>query len=89
MGRGHHRRPPLGPQRELEEMIGLMVDEPDEVQVRRYRQRGATCYKVRVAQDDLGKLIGRQGRTARALRSLLALRGDVDGKRYALEIRPL
>jgi hypothetical protein len=68
-------------------MVALMVDEPDDVYVGHYRQRGATCFKVRVAQKDLGKIIGRQGRTARALRSLLALRGDIDGRRYTLEIR--
>ncbi|MGB5514461.1 MAG: KH domain-containing protein, partial [Thermoanaerobaculia bacterium] len=39
-----------------------------------------------VAPEDLGKVIGRQGRTARALRSLLAARGSRDGERYELEI---
>lgn len=88
MSRDFDPRRPVGPERDLERVISLMVDEPDEVQLGRYRQRGTICFKARVAQEDLGKLIGRQGRTARALRALLALRGDMDGQRYSLEIRP-
>jgi predicted RNA-binding protein YlqC (UPF0109 family) len=88
MSQEFDRRQPVGPERDLERTISLMVDAPDEVCLDRYRQRGATSFKVRVAQEDLGKLIGRQGRTARALRALLALRGEVDDQRYTLEIRP-
>jgi len=88
MSQEFDRRQPVGPERDLERAISLMVDVPDEVHIGRYRQRGTTSFKVRVAQEDLGKLIGRQGRTARALRALLALRGEVDGQRYTLEIRP-
>lgn len=88
MSREFDRQQPVGPGRELERTISLMVDAPEEVHLGHYRQRGSTSFKVRVAQEDLGKLIGRQGRTARALRALLALRGEVDGRRYSLEIRP-
>lgn len=72
---------------ELERLIALLVDDRDEVQVREHRQGRATSFRVRVADSDLGKLIGRQGRTARALRSLLAVRGSLDRRRYNLEIR--
>lgn len=72
---------------ELARLIALLVDHPDEVEVSERRGRGATCFEVRVAPDDLGKVIGRQGRSAWSLRALLDVRGMQDGCRYALEIR--
>lgn len=73
-------------QEELERVVRLMVDEPDEVDLRA-DERGRTMhFELRVADDDLGKVIGRQGRTARAMRSLLAARGTRDGCRYELQI---
>ena len=50
-------------------------------------ERPVTVFEVRVEPDDLGQLIGRQGRTARALRALLDVRGSRDGRRYGLDIR--
>ena len=47
---------------------------------------GDRVYTVLVDYEDLGKVIGRQGRTARALRAFLDVRGDLDGRRYELEI---
>lgn len=83
------RRSTHGPslRQELIRMIGFLVDEPDDVEVYEGRDRGGVRFEVRVAPDDLGKVIGRQGRTARALRTLLDVRGAEDGYRYALEIR--
>ena len=75
------------PRRELVRLISLLVDEPGEVRVSEDRDRGGARFEVRVARQDLGKVIGRQGRTARALRTLLEVRGDQDGRRYGLEIR--
>lgn len=77
--------PPL--RQELARLVAFLVDEPDEVEITERPGRGATRFEVRVAPDDLGKVIGRQGRTARALRTLLEVRGTQDGRRYALEIR--
>lgn len=71
----------------LTRIISLLVDEPEAVQVEARRQRAATVFSARVDDDDLGQLIGRQGRTARALRALLDVRGSRDGRRYGLEIR--
>lgn len=84
--RDSRNAPPL--RRELARLIGFLVDEPDEVEVYENRERGGGVkFEVYVADGDLGKVIGRQGRTARALRTLLDVRGAEDSRRYALEIR--
>jgi predicted RNA-binding protein YlqC (UPF0109 family) len=70
----------------LARLIGLIVDEPDQVIVEEIAGRDSVLFELQVAREDLGKVIGRQGRTARSLRSLLAARGDRDGERYELEI---
>ena len=49
-----------------------LVDRPDEVRVDELRRGDTTILELRVAPDDLGRVIGRQGRTARAIRNLLA-----------------
>ncbi len=71
---------------ELTRLIKLLVDEPDEVEVFEEPDGDEIVFFVEVAEEDLGKVIGRQGRTARALRSLLAARAERDGELYDLEI---
>lgn len=71
---------------ELTRLLRLMVDAPDEVAVEEFETAQATVFEVRLAEADLGKVIGRQGRTARAIRALLVERGVWDGKRYEFEI---
>ena len=73
----------------LTRLIQLMVDEPDQVSIEEIPGRDSTLFELQVAVNDLGKVIGRQGRTARALRSLLSARGSRDGERYELEILEL
>ena len=63
-----------------------LVDEPDEVRVTEAEQQGTTVIELFVSPDDLGKVIGRQGRTARAIRTLLAAAGMKVQKRFVLEI---
>ena len=64
-----------------------MVDEPSAVRVDIEEQAGGVLFRVKVAPGDLGKVIGKQGRTARALRTLLGCRGMTDGAgRYALDL---
>jgi len=73
--------------RQLVERIARgLVDRPDEVSVEPVEEDGGTLFELRVAQGDLGKVIGKQGRTARALRTLLAAVGRKQGKRFAVEI---
>ena len=72
---------------DLTELAKLLVDQPDEVEVTEIpNRRGGGILELQVAPDDLGKVIGRQGRTARALRTLLETREDRLGVRYELEI---
>jgi len=63
-----------------------LVDRPDDVQVQSVEGTQVTVLELHVHPEDLGKVIGRQGRTARALRALLSAAGHRAHKRYTLEI---
>lgn len=70
----------------LEHVTKVLVDAPDQVSVEAIEEDGETVYELTVAEADLGKVIGKSGRTARALRTLLSAAGVKAGKRFALEI---
>ncbi|MCU0290638.1 MAG: KH domain-containing protein [Thermoanaerobaculaceae bacterium] len=73
--------------RELMEQIAkALVDHPESVQVNEVRGEKTTLLELRVAPDDLGRVIGKQGRTARAIRTLLIAAGMKASKRFELEI---
>ena len=73
--------------KELIELIAKsLVDTPDEVKVREIEGDQTTVLELRVADGDLGKVIGRQGRTARAIRTILGASGMKLKKRFVLEI---
>lgn len=73
--------------KELVEYIARsLVDNPDEVQVVEVEGEQTVVYELRVAKDDLGKVIGKQGRTARAIRTLLRAASTKLKKRSVLEI---
>ena len=73
--------------RELVEAIAkALVDNPDQVQVRAVDGEQVTVLELRVAQTDLGKVIGKQGRTARSIRTILGAAGMKLRKRFTLEI---
>jgi len=73
--------------KELLEMIAkVLVDNPDQVQVTEVEGEQTTVLELRVAQSDLGKVIGKQGRTARAVRTILGAAGMKMHKRFVLEI---
>jgi predicted RNA-binding protein YlqC (UPF0109 family) len=63
-----------------------LVDNPDEVRVTRAERDGATVLELRVAESDVGKVIGRQGRIARALRTVVRASGAHRNERVQLEI---
>jgi predicted RNA-binding protein YlqC (UPF0109 family) len=70
----------------LEQVTKALVDAPDQVSVNSVDEDGETVLELTVAEGDLGKVIGKSGRTARALRTLLTAAGIKAHKRYALEI---
>jgi predicted RNA-binding protein YlqC (UPF0109 family) len=73
--------------KELLELIArALVDKPDEVVVTEVEGEQTTVLELRVAREDLGKVIGKQGRTARAIRTLLASSGMKLRKRIVFEI---
>ena len=63
-----------------------LVDDPDAVSVETVEHDDATVLRLHVAPDDVGKVIGRQGRLARALRTVVRAGGAGDGRRIVLEI---
>lgn len=70
----------------VEHVVRSLVDSPDQVIVDEIDEGQVTRYELRVAQDDLGQVIGRQGRTARAIRTLLDVAGTKNRQRYFLDI---
>ena len=70
----------------IEYIAKSLVDRPESVVVKETEGEKTTIIELRVAQEDLGKVIGKQGRTARAMRTILNAAGTKIGKRCVLEI---
>lgn len=70
----------------LEQIVTHLVDNPDKVDVREVSGSRTTVYELRVAQSDLGKVIGKQGQTAKAIRTIIAAAAARRGQRAVLEI---
>lgn len=70
----------------VEYMARALVDKPEEVSVTEVDGEKTTVFELRVSSSDLGKVIGKQGRTARAMRTILNAAGTKLGKRCVLEI---
>jgi predicted RNA-binding protein YlqC (UPF0109 family) len=70
----------------VSEIAKALVDSPDEVQVNELAGEQATVLELRVAPGDLGKVIGKQGRTARSIRTILGAAGMKLNRRFTLEI---
>jgi len=76
------------PLRAVVEVIArALVDNPDAVRVTETERRGMAVLELTTAPGDMGKIIGRQGRTAAAFRTLVALTAEKHGKRAQLDIR--
>lgn len=74
-------------ERELVEFVArALVDEPDSVEVNVVEGDRATIVELKVADDDVGKVIGKQGRIAKAIRTILSAAGSKIDKRVVLEI---
>ncbi len=70
----------------VERMAKALVDKPEDVIVNEIDGEKTTVYELKVASTDLGKVIGKQGKTARAMRTILSASGTKIGKRCVLEI---
>jgi predicted RNA-binding protein YlqC (UPF0109 family) len=70
----------------IETIVKALADDVETVDVREVDRNGTTIIQIRVAQEDMGKIIGKQGRTVRALRSLVHAVGLKRKKRFILEV---
>ena len=70
----------------VEFVVKSLVDAPDEVSVNVIEGEKSTILELKVAQEDVGKVIGKQGRIAKAIRTILSSSATRDGKRATLEI---
>ena len=70
----------------VEQIAKALVDEPEKVSVQAVDGEQAVVLELRVSPEDLGKVIGKQGRTARSIRTILGAAGMKLKKRYTLEI---
>ena len=70
----------------IEYMAKALVDDPDQVQVEEIEGTSATIFELRVGPDDMGRVIGKQGRVANAMRTLLRAAAARQGRRVTLEI---
>ena len=71
----------------VEVVARALVDHPDAVRVTETERRGMTVLELTTAPGDMGKIIGRQGRTAAALRTLVAVTAEKHGQKAQLDIR--
>jgi predicted RNA-binding protein YlqC (UPF0109 family) len=74
------------PQALILHVAKALVDEPGQVSVEQVEEEGVSFLELEVAENDLGKVIGKQGRCARAMRTLLSATGVKLHKRFELEI---
>jgi predicted RNA-binding protein YlqC (UPF0109 family) len=73
-------------QKLIEIIAKALVDKPDQVEVTEVEGEQTTVVELKVAKEDLGKVIGKQGRTARAMRTILSAASTKIRKRSVLEI---
>ncbi len=70
----------------IEFIVKNLVDEPDQVTVNEIEGEKSTILELHVSESDVGKVIGKQGRIAKAIRTILSASATKDGKRAVLEI---
>ena len=71
----------------VEVVARALAGRPDSVEVTEYDRRGQTVVELTMAPGELGRVIGRQGRTATAVRALATAAADLDGQRVAVDFR--
>ncbi|MCX8123593.1 MAG: KH domain-containing protein [Spirochaetes bacterium] len=70
----------------VEYMVKSLVDNPDKVEIREIEGEKSTILELKVTKEDIGKVIGKHGRIARAIRTILNASATKTGKRIVLEI---
>jgi predicted RNA-binding protein YlqC (UPF0109 family) len=70
----------------IEYVVKALVDNPDKVAVKEIAGEKSIIYELRVGEGDLGKVIGKEGRTAKAIRTIITAAAMKQGKRTVLEI---
>jgi len=70
-------------------MVRSLVDHPEDVEIREVEGEKSTILELRVTKDDIGKVIGKHGRIARAIRTIINASATKSGKRVVLEILDL
>jgi len=70
----------------VEYMVRSLVDHPDDVEIREIEGEKSTILELKVTKDDIGKVIGKHGRIARAIRTIINASATNSGKRVVLEI---
>jgi predicted RNA-binding protein YlqC (UPF0109 family) len=70
----------------IEYIVKALVDNPDKVVIAEVCGEKSTIYELRVGEGDLGKVIGKEGRTAKAIRTIITAAAMKQGKRAVLEI---
>ena len=70
----------------ITEIVQALVDHPEKVSVNEIEGAHTTVLELRVAKPDMGKVIGKQGRTAQAIRTILSAAAGKTRKRYILEV---
>jgi uncharacterized protein len=78
--------PAVNPRALIEHLAKALVNAPDQVFVAEVPEEQATVIELEVAEDDMGRVIGKSGKVARAMRNLLSAAGTKAGGRYELEI---
>lgn len=71
----------------VEAIAKALADKPDAVQVSEREARGQSFIELTMAPGDMGRVIGRQGRTAQAVRTLASLAAELDGQRVSVDFR--
>ncbi len=70
----------------VEQIAKVLVDKPEAVQINEIEGEQTTVIELKVAKEDLGKIIGKEGKTAKAIRTILGAAGSKIKKRVVLEI---
>jgi hypothetical protein len=71
----------------VEAVAKALADRPDSVRVTEREARGQLVVELTMAQGDMGRVIGRQGRTAQAVRTLASLAAEIDGQKVSVDFR--